>query len=250
QRLLLIEDLVPELWSPVVVNYDQHAYFGTLYWGPKRQSFYGYASNLTSSKDVYSRRRIIVVTRLTIMKKYDYAHLEEIKVRRDYQQLYTFREGDFKRLRLQDIEDILLLLAGGRSSIRCRKLPKEAQPHQTRHIRIKSHEKTAYTSHSDPHGIIYVDQFKRKRLMRTDELHKFSDGMLNDVRTALYDIAAGIRMDYLLMRRWSNLDKKRARVMVQDIDKHLYQRTLMQNLENFIGGRPYGQNLRLLERTI
>ncbi|GJR37095.1 hypothetical protein Tco_1212779 [Tanacetum coccineum] len=35
--------------------------------------------------------------------------------------------------------------------------------------------KTAYTSHSDPHGIIYVDQFKRKRLMGTDELYKFSD---------------------------------------------------------------------------
>ncbi|GJX45969.1 hypothetical protein Tco_0262645 [Tanacetum coccineum] len=54
-----------------------------------------YASNLTSSKDVYSRRRIILVTRLTIDKKYDYGHLEEIEVRRDDQQLYTFKEGDF-----------------------------------------------------------------------------------------------------------------------------------------------------------
>nr|GEU50275.1 hypothetical protein [Tanacetum cinerariifolium] len=35
--------------------------------------------------------------------------------------------------------------------------------------------KTAYTSHSDPYGKIYVDQFKRKRLMRSDELHKFND---------------------------------------------------------------------------
>ncbi|GJT03693.1 hypothetical protein Tco_0838155 [Tanacetum coccineum] len=91
---------------------------------------------------------------------------------------------------------------------------------------------------------------KRKRLMRTDELHKFSDGTLNDVRTALYDIAAGIRMGYLPMRKWSNLDKKRARVMVQDIDKQLYQRGLMRNLEMFVGGRIYGKDLRLLERTI
>ncbi|GJX97986.1 hypothetical protein Tco_0355005 [Tanacetum coccineum] len=44
------------------------------------------------------------------MKKYDYGHLEEIEVRRDDQKLYTFKEGDFKRLRLQDIEDMLLLL--------------------------------------------------------------------------------------------------------------------------------------------
>ncbi|GJX30012.1 hypothetical protein Tco_0238091 [Tanacetum coccineum] len=58
------------------------------------------------------------------------------------------------------------------------------------------------------------NQYKRKRLMRTDELHKFSDGTLNDVRSALHDIAAGIKMEYLPMRKCSNLDKKRARVMV------------------------------------
>nr|GEY26679.1 hypothetical protein [Tanacetum cinerariifolium] len=109
-ELKWIKDLVPKLLSPVVVNYDKHAYFGTSHWGLKRQSLYGYASNLISSKDVYSRRRIIIVTRLTIMKKYDYGHLEEIEVRRDDQQLYTFKEGDFKILRLQDIEDMLLFL--------------------------------------------------------------------------------------------------------------------------------------------
>nr|GEW41264.1 hypothetical protein [Tanacetum cinerariifolium] len=66
--------------------------------------------NLTSSKDVYSRRRIIVVTRLKIKRKYDYSYLEEIEVRRVDQQIYTFKEGDFSRLRLQDIEEMLLLL--------------------------------------------------------------------------------------------------------------------------------------------
>nr|GEY33053.1 hypothetical protein [Tanacetum cinerariifolium] len=82
--------------------------------------------------------------------------------------------------------------------------------------------------------------------MHTDELYKFSDGMLNDVRSALHDIAARIRTKYLPMRKWSNLDKKRARVKVQDIDKQLYQRRLMRNLEKFIGGRVYGNDLRLL----
>ncbi|GJR00536.1 hypothetical protein Tco_0523520 [Tanacetum coccineum] len=92
--------------------------------------------------------------------------------------------------------------------------------------------------------------FKRKRLMRTDELHKFSDGTLNDVRTVLYDIAAGIRMEYLPMWKWSNLDKKSAQVMVQDIEKKLYQRWLMRNLEMLVGERIYEKDLWLLERTI
>ncbi|GKB18038.1 ribonuclease H-like domain-containing protein, partial [Tanacetum coccineum] len=46
--------------------------------------------------------------RLTIMKKYDYGHLEEIEVRREDQKLYKFREGDFPRLRLQDMLFLLV----------------------------------------------------------------------------------------------------------------------------------------------
>nr|GEV14822.1 hypothetical protein [Tanacetum cinerariifolium] len=57
-------------------------------------------------------------------------------------------------------------------------------------------------------------QYRRKGLMHADELHKFSDGTLNDVWYALHDIAMGIRMEYMPMRKWSNLDKKKARAMV------------------------------------
>nr|GEW19820.1 hypothetical protein [Tanacetum cinerariifolium] len=44
------------------------------------------------------------------MKWYGYGYLEEIKVRIKDQQLYKFKEGDFPRLNLHDIEDMLLLL--------------------------------------------------------------------------------------------------------------------------------------------
>ncbi|GJT50462.1 hypothetical protein Tco_0976619 [Tanacetum coccineum] len=36
-----------------------------------------------------------LLTRLKIMKKYDYGHLDEIEVHREDQQLHTFKEGDF-----------------------------------------------------------------------------------------------------------------------------------------------------------
>ncbi|GKA40308.1 hypothetical protein Tco_0732901, partial [Tanacetum coccineum] len=64
--------------------------------------------------DVYSRHRIIAVISLKIMQFFGYSHLEEITVRRQDDVLYKFREGDFKRLRLQDIEDMLLLLVQGK----------------------------------------------------------------------------------------------------------------------------------------
>ncbi|GJZ49389.1 hypothetical protein Tco_0603579 [Tanacetum coccineum] len=111
-------------------------------------------------------------------------------------------------------------------------------------------KRTAYTAYSDPQGVTYKDQNNRNRLMRVDELHKFSNGTLNDVRTALHDIASGIRMEYLPKRKWSGLDKQMARVMIQDIDKQLFQRRLIRNLEKFVGGREYENDLRLLEHTI
>ncbi|GKE00295.1 hypothetical protein Tco_1388278 [Tanacetum coccineum] len=45
-----------------------------------------------------------------IVEWHGYKHLDWITVRRDDDKLHTFKEGDFKRLLLQDIEDILLLL--------------------------------------------------------------------------------------------------------------------------------------------
>nr|GEV25831.1 hypothetical protein [Tanacetum cinerariifolium] len=43
---------------------------------------------------ISKRKRIVAVTRLMIMKKYDYDYLEEIEVRREDQKLYKFREGN------------------------------------------------------------------------------------------------------------------------------------------------------------
>nr|GEY45368.1 hypothetical protein [Tanacetum cinerariifolium] len=49
---------------------------------------------------------------------------------------------------------------------------------------------------------------------------------------------------------YSNSDKRRARVMVQDINKKLFERRLIRNMEKFVGGREYGNDIKLLERTI
>nr|GEV69934.1 hypothetical protein [Tanacetum cinerariifolium] len=114
-----------------------------------------------------------------------------------------------------------------RSSTRCRKLPKEAQPY-----------KAGY------------NKDKQNRLMRIDELHKFSDGTLNDVRIALDDRLKGIQMKYLPQAIWRKSDKERAAAMIQAIDKQLKTRRIMRSLEKFVGGRLYEGDFRVLQRTI
>nr|GEY89828.1 hypothetical protein [Tanacetum cinerariifolium] len=54
--------------------------------------------------------------RLKIVEWHNYKHLDWISLRRDDDKIYKFKEGNFKRLRLQDIEDMLLLLVQGKLS--------------------------------------------------------------------------------------------------------------------------------------
>nr|GEY54217.1 hypothetical protein [Tanacetum cinerariifolium] len=198
-----IEDLVPRtMWIQEPLNYDKHAFWGVSHWGRKRQQFYGFAVNQESALDVYSKRRIIAVTDLKI--------------------------GISKRLRLQDIEDMLLLLVQGKLSNltieerfafnvslrmftrsifiqrRVKDLQLGVESYQKRlnltkpdKYRFDLKRREAYTAYSYPRGFIYQNKDKKNRLMRIDKLHKFSDGTLNDVRNALDDRLKGIRMQYL-----------------------------------------------------
>nr|GEZ86602.1 hypothetical protein [Tanacetum cinerariifolium] len=78
------------------------------------EEFYGFVVNRESALDVYSKRRIIAVTELKIMEWHNYKHLDWISIRRDDDKIYKFKEGDLKRLRIQDIEDMLLLVVQGK----------------------------------------------------------------------------------------------------------------------------------------
>ncbi|GJW46511.1 hypothetical protein Tco_0078157 [Tanacetum coccineum] len=147
-----IKDMVPSLWSPVK---------GITYWGPKQQQFYGYASKRVSKHDVFSTKRIIA-------------------------KLYKFKEGDFPRLNLRDIEDMLLLLVQKKIA----NLERDVIFDLNVALRM------------------FTKRYKRNKLMRSDKLYKFSDGTLTSVRSILYDITSNLRMDYLPKRRWSTLDKK------------------------------------------
>ncbi|GJT11373.1 hypothetical protein Tco_0858415 [Tanacetum coccineum] len=190
---------------------------------------------------MYSTKRILAVTHVSIMRKYGYGYLEEIVVRRADNVLYRFKEGDFLRLRINNIEDMLILVVQNRLSnilgddvadfeialrmytrslvIQRRvedlqlgvesyqKQTNVTKPDTTRPDLRKRHP---YTPYKDPQGFIYVDDIGRNRLMRTDELYKFSDGTLTRLLSSLEDITKNIDMAYLPKRRWSTLEKKRA----------------------------------------
>nr|GEV89314.1 hypothetical protein [Tanacetum cinerariifolium] len=243
--------------------------------------FYGFAVNRESARDVYSKRRIIVVTELKIVEWHIYKHLDWITVRRDDDKLYKFKEGNFKRLRIQDIEDMLLLLVQGKLTnltveerfafnVSIRMLTRSIviqRRMEDLQLRVKSYQKglnltkldtyrsdlkckEAYTAYSNPRGFIYQNKDKKNRLMWIDELYKFSDEMLTDVRTALDDRLKRIQMRYLPQTIWRKSDKDRAVAMIHAIDKRLKTRRIMRSLKMFVGGRLYEGDFRMLQNTI
>nr|GEU85731.1 retrovirus-related Pol polyprotein from transposon TNT 1-94 [Tanacetum cinerariifolium] len=128
-----------------------------------------------------------------IVEWHNYKHLDWITVRRDDDKLYKFKEGDFKRLRIQDIEDMLLLLVQGKMTNLTVEERFAFSLNLTRPDTYRSDlkRKKAYTAYSNPRGFIYQNKDKQNRLMPIDELHKFSDGTLNDVQTTLDDRLKG-----------------------------------------------------------
>nr|GEV98058.1 hypothetical protein [Tanacetum cinerariifolium] len=179
-----------------------------------------------SARDVYSKRRIIAVTELKIIEWRNYKHLDWITVRRDDDKLYKFKE----------VEERFAFNVSLRMF--------------TRSIVIQRRRKEAYIAYSNQRGFVYQNKDKQNRLMRIDELHKFSDGTLIDVCTALDDCLKGIRMKYLPQSIWRKSDKGRVTDMIQAIDKRLKTRRIMRSLERFVGGRLYEGGFRMLQRTI
>ncbi|GJU89296.1 hypothetical protein Tco_1301719 [Tanacetum coccineum] len=67
--------------------------------------------NQVSKHEVFSTMIILSIVSVQVERKSGYGYLKEIVVRRADQKLYKFKEGDFSDLHLNDIEDMLLLIA-------------------------------------------------------------------------------------------------------------------------------------------
>ncbi|GJX47283.1 reverse transcriptase domain-containing protein [Tanacetum coccineum] len=118
---------------------------------------------------------VLFFTKLQIVRWRNYKHLDWIIVRRDDDKLYKFKEGGFNRLRIQDIKDMLLFLVQGK-----------------------------LTNLTVEERLVFNNKDKKNKLMCIDELYKYSDGTLNDVRTALNDRLRGIQMNLLIRQVLGN----------------------------------------------
>ncbi|GJX44505.1 hypothetical protein Tco_0261181 [Tanacetum coccineum] len=126
--------------------------------------------------------------------------VKEIKVQREDHQLYRFREGDFPRLNLRDIEDMLLLLVQKKLFNLERDVIFDlnvALQMFTRRVVILKRVADLQLGDKRYQKKLNITKPETFKLKRFDELYKFCDGTLTSVQTVLHDIASSLRIDYL-----------------------------------------------------
>nr|GFB92661.1 hypothetical protein [Tanacetum cinerariifolium] len=136
-----IEDLVPRtMWVQEPIDYDKHALWGVSHWGREHQQFYGFAVNRESALDVYSKRRIIVVTDLKIVEWHSYKHLDWIT------DVYTKHRHP---------------ATCGRSSTGSRSYQKKLNLTKPDTYQFDLKRREVYTAYSNPRGFIYQNKDKK-----------------------------------------------------------------------------------------
>nr|GEW38245.1 hypothetical protein [Tanacetum cinerariifolium] len=179
--------------------------------------FYGYVINRVSRHDVYSTIKILSVTSVTVDEWYGYGHLKEIVMRRSDKKLYKFMEGDFSQLHLNDIEDMLLLVAQNKLN--------NLDGYVIFHLAMGLHMHTRR---------IFIQSRVEDLQLRFDTL----DQMLKNLRLGYNK---GMKR-----RKWIATDQKQTRIMIKDINQLSLHERIMRSLEKFVGGRGYGTDYRLL----
>nr|GEY86957.1 hypothetical protein [Tanacetum cinerariifolium] len=97
-------------------------------------------------------------------------------------------------------------------------------------------------------GVMYLNQYNIKSLIKLSEVKKFSDGTLVKIQENLIDMLSknklGSSNKRLKGRDWTDYDVKSSKEMLKKINEVLRHREQLRRLEEYFGGRPKTINPR------
>nr|GEU80663.1 reverse transcriptase domain-containing protein [Tanacetum cinerariifolium] len=106
---------------------------------------------------------------------------------------------------------------------------------------------------NSPRDAIFRDKYRVQMMMRVNEIHKFSNGMLQQIDEALDYRIKEFRINRmnpgLTTRFWTKKNVDRSNAFMFAIQRRLKTRRIFRSLESFVGGRVREGDYRLLKRT-
>ncbi|GJV15549.1 hypothetical protein Tco_1360872 [Tanacetum coccineum] len=225
-----LELLVPEqIWIEDVCTYDISAKYGIAH----------------------------CVVRIKAYSRYGYDYLSEIVLRRADFQEHTIAIKDFKNLYPSNFEDLNLLLLQGHLdhlSGSDKQMLSTAVKLWTRNLDATVYDfKHDYTIIESPRAVIFPVNNNERKIMRFNEIYKFSDGTLTRILETLDYRVKEFKIKRLNLgmntRFWTEKGVTRSKEFITAIERRLKTRRIYWNLECFVGGRVRDIDYRLLQRT-
>ncbi|GJW89118.1 hypothetical protein Tco_0164458 [Tanacetum coccineum] len=281
-----LELLVPEqIWIDDVCTYDISAKYGISHWWFTRQKIYIDRHDSPSRrKDVKTHMRILSVVIIKAYSRYGYDYLSEIVLRRADHQEHTIAEKDFKSLYPSDFADLNLLLLQGHLnhlSGSDKRMLSTAVKLWTRNLVIRQRVedfqlgiesyqtqlnltkpgcdatgyefKHDYTIIESPRAVVFPINNNERKIMRFNEIYKFSDGTLTRILETLDYKVKEFKIKRLSSgmntRFWTVKDMTRSNKFITAIERRRKTRRIYRNLECFVGGCDRDIDYRLLQRT-
>ncbi|GJZ85176.1 hypothetical protein Tco_0650515 [Tanacetum coccineum] len=279
-----LEQMVPDqMWAEEEYMYDISASYGISHWWFKRQQFYidRHSADTNRRAIVRTHMRILSVVRIEVFSLYGYDYMKKIVLRRADNQEYTIAESDFKDLYPSDFEDLYLLNLQGHLNhlppkdkkiiytavnlwIRNLVIRKQVEDFQ---LGIESYQTQLnltkprweatglefmhdYKILDSPRAVVFRDRYGMQMIMRFNEIHKFSDGTLQQIDEALDYRVKEFKVNKvnpgLNTRFWTKNDVIKSKQFMFAIQKRLKLRRIFRNLESFVGGRIREGDYKLL----
>ncbi|GKE05475.1 hypothetical protein Tco_1397493, partial [Tanacetum coccineum] len=235
-------------------------------------------------KEVRTHMRILNVVRLKAYSRYGYDYLSKIVLRRADFQEHTIAEKDFKNLYPSDFEDQNLLLLQGHLDHLLgsdKRMLSTAVKLWTRNLvirqrvedfqlSIESYQtqlnltqpgwdakgykfKHDYTIIESPRAVMFPVGNNDRKIMRFNEIYKFSDGTLIHILEALdyrfKEFKVKLLNPGINTRFWTQKEVTRSKEFIAAIERRLKTRRIYRNLECFVSGRVRDIDYKLFQRT-
>ncbi|GKC34968.1 hypothetical protein Tco_1047352 [Tanacetum coccineum] len=235
-----LEQMVPyQMWIEEECMYDISATYGISHWWFKRQKFYidRHSAKTNRRAIVKTHMRILSVVSIDVFLIYGYDYMKQIVLRILDNQEYTIAENDFKDLYPSDFEDLYLLnLQGHQNHLlpRDKKILSSAVNLWIRNLVIRQRVKEFqlgiesyqtqlnltkprweatrlefmydYKILDSSRVVVFREKYGMQMIMRFNEIHKFSDGTLQQIDEALDYRVKEFRVNKVNLRlntRWA-----------------------------------------------
>nr|GFB21477.1 hypothetical protein [Tanacetum cinerariifolium] len=201
---------------------------------------------------VRTHMRILSVVRIEVFSMYGYDYMKKIVLHRADLNEHVIAERDFKYMYPSDFEDLYLLNIQEDFQLRIESYQAQLNLTKPQWDATGFEYKHDYTVIDSPRAVIFQDKYGVQMMMCFNEIHKFSDGTLQQIDEALDYRVKEFKINRmnpgLNTRFWTRKDVDRCKAFMFAIQRRLMTRRIFRNLESFVGGHVREGDYRLLKR--